>query len=76
MPLTWNYVAAEDNAVWAVGGTLRADVHLWRIDPATNAVVGDLLLSKTSTVEGLTVGERAVWISLFDADTVLRVAPS
>jgi hypothetical protein len=54
MPLTWNYVAAEDNAVWAVGGTLRGHVHLWRIDPATNAVVGDLLLSKTPRWEVIT----------------------
>jgi DNA-binding beta-propeller fold protein YncE len=73
---TWSFVAASDNAVWVVGPRRDGSARLWRIDPATNAVVGELLLSKTSSVEGLAVGEGAVWVSLFDTNKVLRIAPS
>ncbi|HYZ76314.1 MAG TPA: hypothetical protein VE596_02970 [Gaiellaceae bacterium] len=73
---TWSFLTASDSAVWVVGPRSDGSAHLWRIDPATNTVVGELLLSKTSSVEGLTVGEGAVWVSLFDTNKVLRITPS
>jgi streptogramin lyase len=71
-------LTASDSAVWAAEGPSdRPGSHLWKINPATNRVVGQVKLGHSSALDDLAVGDDgSVWVSLFDADLVLRVRPS
>lgn len=78
MPQLAAGVTATDTAVWVTQGPPGAPgAELWKIDPATNKVVGHVTLGGSSEIDDQTVSDDgSVWVSLFSANLVLRVRPS
>jgi glutamine cyclotransferase len=71
--------AAPNGTIWAAENTGSAHPHLWTIDPATNALAGQVDLGNvTAAIQDLVFAAdgTAVWASLFEANLVLRVQPS
>jgi streptogramin lyase len=71
-------VVATDKAVWVTQGPPGfPGAELWKIDPATNKVVGHITLGGSSEIDDVVVSDDgSVWVSLFAADLVLRVRPN
>ena len=69
-------MAIDGDRAWFTGSS-AAKPALWRVDVSTNTVTGVVLLGASGgDVGGVAVGAGAVWASLFDRNTVVRVAPS
>ncbi len=70
--------AAPNGTIWVGEDSGIAHPHLWKIDPATNALAGQVDLGNvTSSIQDLAVAaDGTVWASLFDANLVLRIKPS
>jgi streptogramin lyase len=66
-----------DSAIWVAEGPPDSPgSHLWKIDPATNRVSGQVKLGRSSALDDVAVSDDgSVWASLFDADLVLRIGP-
>jgi hypothetical protein len=72
-----SWVAVDGTSVWTSGkGDGRAG--LWRIDASSNTVTGFVPLDPdpSAPIGDVAFGDGAVWATLFDAGTVVRVAPS
>lgn len=71
-------VAATDNAVWVAEGPPDSPgSHVWKIDPATNRVVGQVNLGLASSLADVAVGNDGdVWVSAFDSNQVIRIHPT
>jgi len=69
-------LTVTDSAVWV--GDDGPGSHLWKIDPATNQVVGQVKLGPAGETFGdLSAGDDgSVWVSLFESERVLRVRPT
>jgi streptogramin lyase len=67
-----------DSAIWVAEGPPDSPgSHLWKIDPATNRVTGQVKLGRSSALDDVAVSDDgSVWVSLFDADLVLRIRPA
>jgi streptogramin lyase len=78
MPELAAEVVATDTAVWVTQGPPGgAGAELWKIDPATNKVVGHVTLGVSGVIDDVVVSDDgSVWVSLFDANLVLRVRPN
>jgi streptogramin lyase len=70
------FIAVSETDVWVVGDKLNGDTDLWRIDAATNKLVGELFLSRATSSEGLAVGAGSVWVSMFADNQLLRITPA
>jgi streptogramin lyase len=70
--------AAPNGTIWVAENSGIAHPHLWTIDPASNALAGQVDLGNvTSSIQDLAVAtDGTVWVSLFDANLVLRIQPS
>jgi hypothetical protein len=70
--------AAPDGTIWAAENSGLPHPHLWTIDPATNTTSGQVDLGNvTSSIQDLKVAaDGTVWVSLFDANLVLRIQPN
>ena len=64
-------IAIGSDAVWAQGETGGGTV--WRIDPATNAVIAEIVAPGAS---GIAVGFDSVWVAAHDRATVHRIDPA
>jgi virginiamycin B lyase len=78
LPGDASFMAATDNAVWvAEGPPDSAGSHLWKIDPTTNQVVGQVKLGLASALDDVAVGDDGdVWVAAYDANEVLRIHPT
>jgi streptogramin lyase len=78
MPELAAEVVATDTAVWVSQGPPGAPgAELWKIDPATNKVVGHVTLGGSSEIDDVVASDDgSLWVSLFNADLVLRVRPN
>ena len=78
LPTAGCAVTATDSAVWvAEGPPDTPGSHLWKIDPATNQVVGQVKLGLSSSLADVAVGDDGdVWVSAFDSNQVLRIHPT
>lgn len=79
LPAAGSSLTAKDSAVWVAEGPPDSPgSHLWKIDPATNRVVGQVKLGGfPSALDDVAVDENGdVWVSEFDTDTVLRIHPT
>jgi streptogramin lyase len=67
-----------DSAIWVAEGPPDSPgSHLWKIDPATNRVTGQVKLGRSSALDDVAVSDDgSVWVSLFDTDLVLRIRPA
>ena len=71
-----HFVAVEGDRAWITGSSAGMPA-LWRVDLSTNAVTGVVRLATCEgEVSGLAVGAGAVWASIYQRDTVVRVAPN
>jgi DNA-binding beta-propeller fold protein YncE len=70
--------AAPNGTIWVAENSGISHPHLWTIDPATNALAGQVDLGNvTSSIQDLVIAaDGTVWVSLFDANLVLRIQPS
>jgi len=70
--------AAPDGTIWVGEESGLPHPHLWKIDPATNTLAGQVDLGNvTSGIEDLAVApDGTVWASLFDKNLVLRIKPN
>lgn len=77
LPRPGDVVVATDGAVWVADAADNGQgSRLWKIDPATNKVVGQVKLGHEDFIN-LSVGsDGSVWVALFYSDLVLRVHPS
>ena len=79
LPSAGSAMTATDSAVWVAEGPPDSPgSHLWKINPATNQVVGQVTLGGTpSALDDLAVGDNGdVWVSEFDTNKVLRIHPT
>jgi streptogramin lyase len=77
LPQAGGEVTATDNAVWVTEAAAAGQgSHLWKIDPVTNKVVGQVRLGHSDLMADLSAtSDGSVWVSLFYSDLVLRVRP-
>jgi DNA-binding beta-propeller fold protein YncE len=72
-------MAATNTAVWVAEGPPDTPGHrVWKINPAKNRVVGQVVLPKNlySSLDDVAVAaDGSVWITAFDANSVLRIKP-
>jgi glutamine cyclotransferase len=70
--------AAPNGTIWVAEDSGIAHPHLWKLDPATNALAGEVDLGNvTSSIQDLAVAaDGTVWASLFDSNLVLRIQPN
>ncbi len=66
-----NLIAADERTLWFAD---KGEGKLWRVDPATNAVVATVELNLT--IADLALGEGALWILTLEDDLVRRVDPA
>jgi len=78
LPGAGGLLAATDSGVWVTEATDEGQgSHLWKIDPATNKVVGQVKLVKKDALGDVSLAsDGSVWVSLFYSDLVLRVHPT
>lgn len=79
LPAAGSSLTATDSAVWVAEGPPDfPGSHLWKIDSATNRVVGQVKIGGfPSALDGVAVDESGdVWVSEFDTGTVLRIHPT
>ena len=77
LPATGGLVTATDSAVWVTEGGDTPGSHVWKIDPTTNRVVGQVNLGLRSALGDVAVGDGGdVWVSAFDSNQVLRIHPT
>jgi streptogramin lyase len=76
--LASSVAATPNGTVWVVEQSGTSHPLLWAIDPTTNTLAGQVDLGNvTSQYDDLTVAaDGSVWVSLFDANVVLRIQPS
>jgi YVTN family beta-propeller protein len=73
-------VAVGDGAVWVTSASARKDVAnlLWRVDPASNQVIGTLDLGPTSPggmPNNVAAGDGAVWVAGMTKGSIVRLEP-
>jgi streptogramin lyase len=78
LPAQAGVVTATDSAVWVAQGPLDSPgSHLWKIDPTTNRVVGQVKLPLADVLADVTVDDSGdVWVSAFNDQEVLRIHPT
>lgn len=79
LPAAGSVITATDSAVWVTEGPQDSPgSHLWKINPATNQLVGQVTLGGLpSALDDVAVGDDGdVWVSEFDTDKVLRIHPT
>jgi streptogramin lyase len=64
-------LALDGNVIWVV--TTLAAPTLFKVDPATNRVIGRMDLPPTTSPSAVAAGEGAVWVTDLLDDTVLRI---
>jgi len=64
-------IAAGPEGVWV----LAADGHVTHIDPTTDKVIADIEVP-ASEFGSVAVGARAVWVTSFDHDALIRIDPA
>jgi hypothetical protein len=70
-----DFLAATDQAVWAVGEDPDSMATLWRIDPATNKVTAALTLSPNDAGD-IVAAAGSLWITFMRDNKLLRVRPA
>jgi streptogramin lyase len=70
-----DFLAATDQAVWAVGEDPASMATLWRIDPATNKVTAALTLSPNDAGD-IVAAAGSLWITFMRDNKLLRVRPA
>ena len=72
-------IAAGSRALWVTEGPPDSPGrHVWKINPATNRLVGQVVLPGNlfSALDDVAVAaDGSVWVTAFDANTVLRIKP-
>jgi DNA-binding beta-propeller fold protein YncE len=79
LPADGAELTASDDAIWVDEGPLDSSgSHLWKIDPTTNTVVGQVTIPgvPSSLADIATAPDGSIWLSAFDTDRVIRVKPS
>jgi glutamine cyclotransferase len=76
--LAGNVAAAPNGTIWVSENSGAPHPLLWTIDPTTDALAGQVDLGNvTSEIDDLAVApDGTVWVTLFDANLVIRVQPN
>jgi streptogramin lyase len=75
VPGTVEFLAATDQALWAVGEGPNSTTTLWRIDPTTNKVAASLFLSPNEAGD-VVDADGSLWITLTRDNKLLRIRPA